>query len=168
MYYYICPLYAYAQEGDAYNFDKIFTSIAPFLEGHDIAFYNQESPIAGDVSNLSGYPCFNSPPQIADTMVKLGFNVVSLANNHTMDKGIKGVLNSVQVWKNKNIDPLGSYAIDTDANQPTIKEKNGIRYALFAYTTLTNQAVPTDKLYLLNTFTKRKSKKRHYIRPYYR
>jgi hypothetical protein len=153
------PIIRYAQEGGSYNFGKIFTSIAPFLEGYDIAFYNQESPIAGDVSKLSGYPCFNSPPQIADTMVRLGFNVVSLANNHTMDKGIKGVLNSVQLWKNKNVDPIGSYATDTDANQPAIKEKNGIRYALFAYTTLTNQAVPIDKPYLLNTFTKEKAKK---------
>lgn len=84
-----------------YNFDKMFTEVSDLIDGHDLAYYNQESNIGGKALGLSAYPRFNSPEEIGDTMVNLGFNLVSLANNHTMDKGEQGVINSVNFWKTK-------------------------------------------------------------------
>src|SRR6185369_7674023 len=117
------PLIRYAKEKDSYHFDKIFTSIAPTLKDYDIAFYNQESIIGGG-DKFSGYPCFNSPPQIGDTMLRLGFNVVSLANNHALDKSVQGVLHSVDFWKGKDIAAVGSYANEPDSKKPLIQSKD--------------------------------------------
>ena len=50
---------------------------------------------------LSHYPRFNSPQEVGDAMIDAGFNVVSLATNHTMDKGEAGVLASVNYWNSK-------------------------------------------------------------------
>jgi 2',3'-cyclic-nucleotide 2'-phosphodiesterase (5'-nucleotidase family) len=159
------PLIQYAKEGDSYHFDKIFTPIAPVLKGYDVAFYNQESIIGGG-DKFSGYPCFNAPPQIGETMLRLGFNIVSLANNHTLDKNVQGVLHSVAFWKEKDIAAIGSYANELDSKKPFIQCKNGITYAFFAYTTLTNREVPIDKPYLLNTFSKEKVKRDiEHVRP---
>ena len=85
-----------------YSFDSMFDEVSPLIKGHDLAFYNQESIIGGKSLGLSAYPRFNSPEEIGDAMVNLGFNLVSLANNHTMDKGEKGVINSVNYWKTKS------------------------------------------------------------------
>ena len=95
-------VYTDAYNGDGtYSFDKMFTEVEPLIKNHDLAYYNQESNIGGKKLGLSAYPRFNSPEEIGDTMVNLGFNLVSLANNHTMDKGEEGVINSVEYWKTK-------------------------------------------------------------------
>ena len=95
-------VYTDALESDgSYNFDKMFTEVSPLISNHDLAYYNQESNIGGKSLGLSAFPRFNSPEEIGDTMVNLGFNLISLANNHTMDKGEQGVLNSVNYWKQK-------------------------------------------------------------------
>lgn len=88
-------------EDGTYSFSNMFTEVEDLIKGHDLAFYNQESNIGGKELGLSAYPRFNSPEEIGDDMVDLGFNLVSLANNHTMDKGEKGVINSVNYWKTK-------------------------------------------------------------------
>ena len=52
---------------------------------------------------------FNSPEEIGDNMVDLGFNLVSLANNHSLDKDETGILNSNEYWKTKDVITAGTY-----------------------------------------------------------
>lgn len=144
-----------------YSFDSMFDEVSPLIKGHDLAFYNQESIIGGKSLGLSAYPRFNSPEEIGDTMVNLGFNLVSLANNHTMDKGEKGVINSVNYWKTKSgVYYTGQALSDEDReNNIKIEEKNGIKYAFLAYTTVTNGLLPpSGKEYLTNIYSKEKAK----------
>ena len=144
-----------------YSFDSMFDEVSPLIKGHDLAFYNQESIIGGKSLGLSAYPRFNSPEEIGDTMVNLGFNLVSLANNHTMDKGEKGVINSVNYWKTKlGVYYTGQALSDEDReNNIKIEEKNGIKYAFLAYTTVTNGLLPpSGKEYLTNIYSKEKAK----------
>lgn len=145
-----------------YSFDKMFVEVSELIKNHDLAFYNQESIIGGKSLGLSAYPRFNSPEEIGDSMVSLGFNLVSLANNHTMDKGEKGVINSVDYWKTKpGVYYTGQALSDEDReNNIKIEEKNGIKYAFFAYTTVTNGLLPPNgKEYLTNIYSKEKAKK---------
>lgn len=156
-------VYTDALESDGnYHFDKMFTEISPLIKDHDLAYYNQESNIGGKALGLSAYPRFNSPEEIGDTMVNLGFNLVSLANNHTMDKGEQGVINSVNYWKTKPGVYYTGEALSEEDRESNIKilEKNGIKYAFFSYTTVTNGLLPpSGKEYLTNIYDKNKVKK---------
>ena len=155
-------VYTDASNGDgSYSFSKMFTEVEDLIKGHDLAFYNQESNIGGKELGLSAYPRFNSPEEIGDAMVDLGFNLVSLSNNHTMDKGEKGVINSVNYWKTKPGVYYTGQALSLEERESNIKilEKNGIRYAFFAYTTVTNGLLPpTGKEYLTNIYSEEKVK----------
>ncbi len=146
-------------EDDTYDFCKMMTRVKPLIEKHDLAFYNQESIIGGKNLGLSTYPRFNSPDEIGDCMVEMGFNVVALANNHTMDKGETGVLYSTKYWKTKDVLTAGSYSSFEDRNEIRIKEKNNITYTLLSYTTVTNGLLPPNgKEYLTNIYSKEKAK----------
>ena len=156
-------VYTDAYNGDGtYFFDKMFTEVEPLIKNHDLAYYNQESNIGGKKLGLSAYPRFNSPEEIGDTMVNLGFNLVSLANNHTMDKGEEGVINSVEYWKTKPGVYYTGEALSWEDRESNIKilEKNGIKYAFFSYTTVTNGLLPpSGKEYLTNIYEKSKVEK---------
>lgn len=155
-------VYTDAKNSDgSYSFSKMFTEVEPLIKNHDLAFYNQESNIGGKSLGLSAYPRFNSPEEIGDDMVDLGFNLVSLANNHTMDKGEQGVINSVNYWKTKPGVYYTGQALSEEDRESNIKieEKNGIKYAFFAYTTVTNGLLPPGgKEYLTNIYSKEKAK----------
>lgn len=131
-----------------YDFTKQMEYIAPIVKNYDLAFYNQETIIGGKDLGISTYPLFNSPDEIGDCMINMGFNMVNLASNHTLDKGEKGVLYSLNYWKNKDVLTAGSYESEEDRVTPRIKEMNGIKYTLLAYTTSTNGIpYPNGKTY---------------------
>lgn len=147
-------LYNDAKRGtDDYDFSHMFEHIRPVVENHDLAFYNQETIIGGNHLGFSSYPCFNTPHQFADLMVEMGFNMVSLANNHSLDKGEVGIINSNNYWQTKDVLTAGTYLSDDDKFKDNIKIKNDISYSLLSYTTNTNGLkVPSGKEYLLDTF----------------
>lgn len=157
------PVYNDAQRLESskvvYDFVPMFAPIAPLVARYDLAFYNQETILGGVELGLSSYPSFNSPQEFGDCMLKLGFNLISLANNHTLDKGEKGVRAMLEYWhrqeKERAIAIAGSYVSQEDRAKPRIYEKNGISYALLAYTYGTNGIpIPKGKEYLVNVYTK--------------
>ena len=142
--------------GYSYDFSKALSRISPIISNYDLAFYNQESILGGKEIGLSTYPNFNSPQEFGEAMVELGFNLVSLANNHTLDRGERAVLNSLKFWQGKKgVLTSGSYASLKEANEVRIYEKNGIKYALLAYTYGVN-GNPIPKPYLVNLIDKNK------------
>ena len=147
---------AYNSETDTYDFHYMFTDIEPIIKKYDLKFCNQESLIGGKALGISGYPSFNSPDEIGDELVDLGFNLISLANNHTLDKGEDAVLYSNSYWKSKNVITDGSYSSVEERNEIKTYEQNGIKYAFFAYTVNSNAKVRKD--YLLNIYSADKAK----------
>ena len=101
---------------------------------------------------LSTYPAFNSPDEAADAMLDAGFNMVSLATNHTLDRGVKAIEHSCAYWDNKkDVLTAGSYCSSEDRNKEKIFEKNNIKYTMLNYTYGTNGIpVPEGKEYLVN------------------
>ena len=140
-----------------YDFSHMFTEISPILQKYDLKFCNQESTIGGSYLGISGYPSFNSPDEIGDELINLGFNLISLANNHVMDKGEDAVLYSNSYWKEKNVITSGSYSSIEELDSINIYEKNGIKYAFLAYTTSLNGYL--TKEYLVNMYSDEKAKK---------
>lgn len=138
-----------------YDFRKMFIHTAPLISQYDLAFYNQETILGGQEIGLSSYPAFNSPQEFGDCMVDLGFNIISLANNHTLDRGEKAIIKSLQYWNKQPVLTAGSYMSLNERNTPKIYEKNGITYTLLAYTYGTNGIpIPKNKEYFVNVYNK--------------
>lgn len=138
-----------------YNFKPIIEYIKEKVQGYDLAYYNQETILGGSEMGVSDYPTFNSPQEAGDAMLDAGFNLVSLATNHTMDRGEKAVLNSRKYWNEHSKEALavGSYFSKEEQEKIEIREKNGITYAMLNYTYGTNgMPVPSGKDYLVNVW----------------
>ncbi len=145
---------------NGYDFKEMLSFMKPIISSYDLAFYNQESILGGSDLGLSSYPRFNSPYEVGDAFLDAGFNIVSLANNHTLDRGEEAILNSVSYWKKKGIMYHGSASSWDERNQVKVMEKNGIRYALLSYTDYTNDIpVPVEKEYLVNVYSEEQVKK---------
>ena len=139
---------------DGYDFSPMYELLKPIVSNYDIEYYNQETILGGSEIGLSDYPTFNSPYEVGDTMIDLGFNLVSLATNHTIDSGSKAVLNSREYWNSKeNVLAVGSYSSEEERNKVDIRESNGITYTMLNYTYGTNGIkVPEEKEYLVNVW----------------
>lgn len=146
-------------EDGSYDFKPMLEYTKPIIEQYDLKYYNQETILGGKDLGLSSYPRFNSPTEVGDAFIDSGFNLVSLATNHTMDKGEEGVLRSLNYWNSKeNIVKAGQYSSFDDRGQERIYDINGIKYAFFSYTTWTNGLeTPTGKEYLNNVYSNEKA-----------
>ena len=146
------PIYEDAYRNGLYDFSSIFTEIKDEFKDRDILFYNQETIIGGSDIPYSGYPNFNTPSYFADEMIKMGFNLVSRANNHTLDKGEVGVYNACNYWNKKDVLTNGSACTKDERDNIQIRSKNGISYALLSYTTILNSDKPKEDYYV-NVFS---------------
>jgi poly-gamma-glutamate synthesis protein (capsule biosynthesis protein) len=144
---------------DGYDFHDIFEYTKPTIQQFDLAYYNQETILGGSELGLSNYPQFNSPQEVGDAFVDAGFNLVSLANNHTLDGryryGDKALINSRAYWdkwyESDGIIATGSWLSWEDRNRIVIGEVKGVTYALLSYTTLDNMLHnPKGREYLNN------------------
>lgn len=146
----------------SYDFTPMLELIKPISSKYDLVYYNQETILGGASLVYSNYPRFNSPQEVGDAFLDAGFNLVSLATNHTMDKGEQGVINSVNYWKTKR--PKVAYSGQWISNEEreaeirNIYEINGIKYAFFSYTTWTNGLeTPKGMEYLNNVYSDEKA-----------
>lgn len=147
------------QSDGSYDFRSMLEYIKPIALKYDLKYYNQETILGGASLGYSNYPRFNSPQEVGDAFIDAGFNLVSLATNHTMDKGEVGVINSVNYWKSKeNVVFSGQWTSSEERETAEIHEINGIKYAFFSYTTWTNGLnTPSGKEYLNNVYSDEKA-----------
>ena len=123
---------------NGYDFKPMLTYIKDIVKDYDLAYYNEEVVLGGTSIGLSSYPAFNSPYEVGLDMIDTGFNMVSLATNHTLDRGIKAIENSLDFWSSTDVYTSGSYKTMEERNNIEIKEKNNITYAMLNYTYGTN------------------------------
>lgn len=151
---------SYDKGNGNYDFTDALKYVKDIVKKYDIAYYNQETPTGDSSIPYSGYPMFYTPSAYVDAMKNAGFNTVSLASNHSLDKGEKGILNTVKYFKETNLLYNGMSDSEDDRNNFIIKEKNNVTYTMLSYTTLTNGLqVPSGKNYLLNLYDKEQVKK---------
>lgn len=124
--------------GRKYNFAPIYENIKPIIESADIAFINQESPMAGEEAGYDDYPRFNTPRDLAYDMVEAGFDIVNLATNHMLDAGSQGLADTIEFWNTMPVTTIGGYLNEDDFNNIRIIEKEDIRIALLSFTYSTN------------------------------
>lgn len=151
-------IYESSKVKDTFDFTPIFRNVKPYIRQHDLAFINQETILGGSTLGLSSYPRFNSPQEMGEALIDCGFNLISLANNHTLDRGEEAVNNSVKFWQSKDVVYSGSEI--SNVSHVKYFTKNNINFAFVAYTYGTNGIpIPSNKEYLVNLFTYEKAEK---------
>lgn len=146
-------VYRSAQEWSTdgtYDFTKTYENIAPIVAAADVAIINQETLICGGNYEISGSNFnFNSPTELGDELVEIGFDVFTIANNHLRDKGMDGLLSSLDYWDGMmdkhDILVVGAYRNAADQNNIRVQEVNGMKIAYLAYTEhLNGYTIPAD------------------------
>ncbi|HZG57451.1 MAG TPA: CapA family protein [Paenibacillus sp.] len=142
---------AYDESSGTYDFSGFFAPLRTMFEEADWAVANLETPIAGDERGFRGYPLFNAPVALADALAEAGFDVVSTANNHSLDQGFSGLVHTLGALRDRGVLPVGTAESEEASNELTIVEKNGIRNAFLSYTYGTNGIpIPKDKPFAVN------------------
>lgn len=162
------------EKTNTYNFKPMLKLIKDYIKDYDIKYYNQETSMSGSQFKYLGYDCYNTPEQFGIDMIDAGFNMVSLANNHTFDgelgvvdgrrycyKSELGVENNLNFWKKyKNVYTSGSYLNEEERNKIVIKKINGIKYTMLSYTYGLNINENYDKSpYMVNIYSEEQVKK---------
>ncbi len=154
------PLYNAAYKNGTYDFTGMLTYTKEKLKDYDIKYYNQET-VFDNTKKYTSYPIFNTPPEFGDAMIDAGFNLVSLATNHSMDSGESSALKSALWWEDKeNVLVHGMASSEEKRNEYNIKEVNNITYTMLYYTYGTNGIkVPSSKPWLVNLYDEETVKK---------
>lgn len=135
----------------AYNFNKMFDEVRKTMEKPDILVANQETMIGGKQFGLSTYPAFNSPYEVGDALKGAGVDFVTLANNHSLDRGEKIIRSALSHWDAIHMPYTGAFKSQADQNKIRVLNKNDIRFSFLAYTFGTNGIpVPRGEGYLVN------------------
>lgn len=114
-------------------------------------FGNLETTFAGAAVGYDGYPRFNSPAELGVAIKNIGIDVVSTANNHSMDTNESGVIATLDALDQIGLSHTGTYRSKEERDKILIKEVNGIKIAFISFTYGTNGIpVPSGKSYLVN------------------
>ena len=121
------------------NFARIWRDIAPFLSDSDLNFANIEAPVA-DSLEWSSYPAFNMHSSYVEAAINAGFNVFSLANNHTNDQYLEGIKATRNYFSSKNgIWAAGLRGKSFGDMSYALIEKDGWKVLFTAFTEILNR-----------------------------
>ncbi len=127
--------------GAGYDFTFAYENIRPYIEAADYATINQET-IIDESKAPSTYPLFNSPPELGQHMVDIGFDVFSLANNHMLDMRTTGLEAAMTYWDSKDtIMHTGAYWNLDDMMTAEVENVKGINFGHVGITQYTNGLV---------------------------
>ncbi|MFN5007730.1 MAG: CapA family protein [Ignavibacteria bacterium] len=129
---------AYNPQTKRHEYAHWFQFLEDTIQSADAAIANLETPLGGEP--YSGYPMFSAPDSFAEDLKKVGFDVLVTANNHTVDKGRKGLERTLTVLDSLKIKHTGSFRNEQEreASTPLILQMKGVKIAILSYTYGTN------------------------------
>lgn len=149
---------AYNKSTDTYDFSYVFENVKEYTQAGDVTIANLETSFAD--APYSNYPTFNSPASLATALKDIGVDIITTAGNHCLDKGFKGLSETIDVLDENEIEHLGTYKSQEDQNKLFIKDINGAKVAFIDYTYGTNGIpVPSGKEFCVNLIDKENIKK---------
>jgi poly-gamma-glutamate synthesis protein (capsule biosynthesis protein) len=124
-----------APEMRKYGYDYPFEVTKDILKQAPIVFGNLEGPLTGGgAAGTAKQYVFRSPPdKVAPALARAGFNIVSLANNHTLDYGPEGLKDTRAALDKAGIGYVGAGRNLAEARQPVYMMADGITVAFLAY-----------------------------------
>lgn len=151
----------YDKTTGAYNFDSCFSKVKDFISSSDYSVCNSETSYLGEGSEYSGYPCFNTPSSLLTSLKNVGFDGLTSAHNHSLDKGSDGINLTTKTIKENGFDLYGLKEDYSDKNY-IVKDINGIKVGITEYTyastddlgqeTLNGIPIPSDVEDKINYF----------------
>ncbi|WP_339175689.1 CapA family protein [Solibacillus sp. FSL R5-0691] len=141
------------------EYTSSFAAVMPKMQSYDFLIANQESPPVGNEYPLSGYPRFSSPAHIIRDLQHAGVDLVTIANNHIVDQGEKGMRTVFNNLEDYHMPYVGAYKNKEDQSAQRIIEIGSIKIGLLAYTYGTNGLyLPKESPLLINYMDEAKIK----------
>lgn len=137
---------AYDSQAGAYDYKPMIRFAKPWIEQADYAVVNLETTFAGG-PDYSGFPAFNTPDALGEALKDAGFDLVSTANNHCLDRGYDGMVRTLDVLDNLGLAHVGTYRSAEERaaqNGVHVADVGGIKVAFLSYTYGTN-GIPLSK-----------------------
>ncbi len=146
---------AYDSSTGIYDFSPMFKYVTKYFEDATVAVGNLEATLAGPSRGYSGYPTFNTPEHLAIDLKELGLDVMTTANNHTLDIGFNGLVSTLNYLDEAGLKHTGSARTQEEQDTMLLEDLNGIKTAFLAFTYGTNGIpVPSGKEYCVNLIDK--------------
>jgi poly-gamma-glutamate synthesis protein (capsule biosynthesis protein) len=123
----------------------LFADVADVFEGTDFGFVNMETPVAPAHSHGTKPFLFDAPVDLPQALKASGIKIVSFANNHVMDQGWAGFVESREHLKEIGLLFAGTSDNAATAWQPVITEANGIKVGWLGMTRWLNGGRNPDK-----------------------
>jgi hypothetical protein len=118
-----------AEHGDDYPFQ----GVGPLMSRADIVFGNLEGPLARRAAKVDRVYSYRVKPESAHTLLRAGINAVTLANNHLLDCGRDGVLETIDTLESAGIASVGAGRDAATAHRPAILQAGSLRIGLLGY-----------------------------------
>ncbi len=132
------PIYRYGLQKEP-SFAFLFENVQQMIDDSDIAVMNQETPLTDNPAMYGDFPRFGTPVQVGQAIADAGFDVVTCATNHALDRGVEGVDFTKDFFDSNGIKCLGIQTSKEKLRNPyTIVSRNGVRFALLNFTYGTN------------------------------
>ena len=146
---------AYDSSTGNYDFSPMFKNITKYFDNATIAVGNLETTLAGADRGYSGYPCFNSPEELARDLKEMGIDILTTANNHCLDTGYTGLVSTLDTLDKYGVLHTGTSRSIEEQNTILYQDLNGIKTAFLCYTYGTNGIpVPSGREYSVNLIDK--------------
>ena len=136
-----------ASGAKSWNFTPQFRRVKP-LFGDALVVGNLETTFSGPEKGYAGYPSFNTPDSLVDALNDLGVHVVTLANNHILDRGAEGARRTVRVLDRARIRWTGLGLDDVPRNDALLIERDGLRWAFLNYSYGSNRTLASSDVHL--------------------
>ena len=140
------PQITSAWNGEYYDYSDNFQYLLPLFNYADFVIGNLETTFNGPP--YTGYPAFCAPDDLAKALKEASIDILVTANNHSFDKGISGVVRTIDVLDSLYINHTGTFKnfADFQKNNPLLIQKGNIRIALLNYTYGTNVGIPRSEV----------------------
>jgi hypothetical protein len=132
-----------AYSNGKYHFENIFEHVKKYIEKSDIAFCNLETTLGG--YPYTGYPRFSSPDEVLDALKYAGFDIINVANNHMLDRGVFGLRKTLEQIKRRGLIYVGARFTPLEKLYKIVEVK-GLRISFVSFTYSTN-GIPIDEKY---------------------
>lgn len=123
------------------GYGVLFDRVRRDLEGADLTFANLETPV-DDRSGAAGYPRFNAGPGLIKAVRSAGIDVVSVANNHIMDRGTRGLERTLSNIEKAGLLFVGAGRTKQETAAVRRVSVRTVGFAFLAYTYTTNERAP--------------------------
>ena len=128
------PIVRRARSADGWDFTPMFRQVAPILRAADLAVCHVETPMSPDNKNLSTFPLFSVPNHLADAIAYAGYDTCSLASNHSLDSGMRGVVGTLEALERVGVAHTGVARSPEQRATLNLLNVNGATVAHLSYT----------------------------------